>query len=393
MMHVNLIKNFLKAHIDNCRIRETVSKDRLDQYELHTELVCNYIVDIGESLSLPKFNIELAATIALIHDLAAFEKNWTAQDLLTENYVNATIKMLDDRKILDGFLSNEYQIITKAIALHNVPTLPEIDDDTILFYTKLIRDADKLAIWNQMSKMIIPYQDTSCDIPDSIFQTIFQQKAARFVDAESDIHRKIITISWIFDLNFVQSFQIAKKNNWFETIFSKLPQNKKINIIHETVSEFLEYQSMLPPRSDFDSPWKIIIDQYFKDFMDFFYPAISKDIDWQKGFSPLDKELDQISREAKMGGRFADKMMQVYKISGEETCVMCHIEIQGQKETDFSHRSFIYNYRAHEYFNKPVVSLSIFTDKNKNWRPIQFERELWGCKTVFTFNSVKLAGL
>ena len=43
--------------------------------------------------------------------------------------------------------------------------------------------------------------------------------------------------------------------------------------------------------SDFDSPWKEVLDRYFPAFLDFFFPNIHADIDWSRDYEMLDKEL------------------------------------------------------------------------------------------------------
>jgi len=99
-------------------------------------------------------------------------------------------------------------------------------------------------------------------------------------------------------------------------------------------------------RKSFDSPWKEILGAYFREFMLFFFPKIEKEIDWEKGYIPLDKELHQITRESDTGNRVADRLMKVWKKNGDETWVMAHTEIQGGKEEGFPRRVFVYNYRA-----------------------------------------------
>ncbi len=77
---------------------------------------------------------------------------------------------------------------------------------------------------------------------------------------------------------------------------------------------------------EYDSPWKDILEAYFQDFMQFFFPAIHDDIDWYRGYDFLDQELQQVVRDAELGKRFADKLVKVWKLSGEETWVLIHIE-------------------------------------------------------------------
>jgi len=60
---------------------------------------------------------------------------------------------------------------------------------------------------------------------------------------------------------------------------------------------------------DYDSPWKKILEAYFQEFMTFFFPAAAEDINWSRGYTFLDKELQQIVRNAELGKRLADKLV------------------------------------------------------------------------------------
>jgi hypothetical protein len=148
--------------------------------------------------------------------------------------------------------------------------------------------------------------------------------------------------------------------------------------------------SKKPEDTDYDSPWKSVIELYFQDFLRFFFPAIEADIDWSKPIVFLDKELPKVVRDAETPKRYADKLVQVYRLNGEKALVICHIEVQGQWEGNFEARMYSYNYRLRDRYNCPVVSLAILADDSKKWRPNRFHDELWGCSTDFKFPIVKL---
>lgn len=82
--------------------------------------------------------------------------------------------------------------------------------------------------------------------------------------------------------------------------------------------------------AEYDTPWKEALEHYFPEFMAFFFPAAHTDIDWNQGYEFLDKELQQITRDAELGWRLVDKLVRVYGKDGEEDLVMVHIEVQGQ---------------------------------------------------------------
>jgi len=147
---------------------------------------------------------------------------------------------------------------------------------------------------------------------------------------------------------------------------------------------------MVDERSDYDSPWKEILEAYFRDFIQFFFPQIEPEIAWERGYDFLDKELQQVVRDAELGRRYADKLVKVWRGSGEEAWVMAHIEIQGQEETRFSERMFIYNYRLRDRYDRPIASFAVLGDERSTWRPQEYSDELWGCRIWFEFPIVKL---
>lgn len=144
------------------------------------------------------------------------------------------------------------------------------------------------------------------------------------------------------------------------------------------------------PNTDFDTPWKDVLEIYFEDFVSFFFPQAHAGIDWNQGFEFLDKELQQVVRDAELGKRLVDKLVKIYRMAGEETWVLIHIEIQGQREIDFAERMFIYYYRIYDRYRRSVASLAVLGDDNASWRPNQFERELFDCQVSFRFPVVKL---
>lgn len=147
---------------------------------------------------------------------------------------------------------------------------------------------------------------------------------------------------------------------------------------------------MSNPQTEFDSPWKDVIERYFQDFILFFLPQAHGEIEWKSGFEFLDKELQQVVRDAELGRRLADKLVKVSRTSGEEAWVLIHLEVQSQEETNFAERMFVYHYRIYDRYQRSVASLAVLGDERESWRPTQFGYELWGSEVLFKFPVVKL---
>lgn len=142
-------------------------------------------------------------------------------------------------------------------------------------------------------------------------------------------------------------------------------------------------------QSDYDSPWQLVLDTYFEEFVAFFFPHAQ--IDWTKQHESLDKELQQVVRDAALGKRLVDKLIKVWLKSGDEAWVLVHIEVQSQEESGFSERMFVYNYRIYDRYRRRVASLAVLGDERLAWRPSQFGYELFDCRMQFQFPIVKLA--
>jgi len=143
-------------------------------------------------------------------------------------------------------------------------------------------------------------------------------------------------------------------------------------------------------RADHDSPWKMALESYFEEFLDLLFPAINAQVDWSKGYSFLDNELQQITADAESGRRYADKLIKVYSKDGSETWVLIHVEVQGEPEEAFAERMFTYQYRLRDRYGIDVVSLAVLADTRKSFRPTTFHYERWGCEMTFTFPMAKL---
>ena len=64
----------------------------------------------------------------------------------------------------------------------------------------------------------------------------------------------------------------------------------------------------VPQRSDYDSPWKEVLEIYFEQFVQFFFTNAHADIDWQRGYEFLDKELQKVVHDSSLGRRYGDKL-------------------------------------------------------------------------------------
>lgn len=220
--------------------------------EEHTKRVCGNIIMIGKELGLLPEDMVTAEIIALFHDVGRFrqyELYGTFVDALSENHGRLGLKQLGIHKVFSGFQKDKKLLISKAIAFHNAAHLPEDENEKALFFMRLIRDADKLDIW----KVFLDYftekrfsDAISLGLPDTpsfsekALESIYRREFVKIKDLKTLNDFKLLQISWVFDINFVPSFRLIKKNNYIGMLESALPPDEKISGAVKVARNYVE---------------------------------------------------------------------------------------------------------------------------------------------------------
>ena len=142
-----------------------------------------------------------------------------------------------------------------------------------------------------------------------------------------------------------------------------------------------------------DTLWKAILEDVFDDFLVFFFEKKAELFDLKRGFEFLDKELEQLFpwEEGAAYPKFVDKLVKVFRKTGQEDWVLVHVEVQGYKDKDFAKRMFTYFYRIYDRYSVMVTSVAIFTDTQKSYRPKQFNYNFLGTQAIFRYHTYKVS--
>ena len=146
------------------------------------------------------------------------------------------------------------------------------------------------------------------------------------------------------------------------------------------------------PAADFDGAWKFILREQLPRFLEFFWNSLYQQIDWNRGFEFLDKELRRVAR-GRRGNKslgIVDILVKIWLLDGTTKFLLLHIEFQAQKDETLEERMFIYNSRAKDLYRVPVRSMAILADTQGDWRPHEYLDGGDGSVTHFTFHTQKL---
>ena len=143
--------------------------------------------------------------------------------------------------------------------------------------------------------------------------------------------------------------------------------------------------------TEYDMPWKEVLDVYLQDFLELCLPDIHQGIDWSAPVENHEQELPKLFPDSLTAGRVVDKLFRAkFKANDLPTWFLIHTEVQVNRQVDFPKRMFTCYYRVVDRFREPVVCIAILGDTSKSWRPLSWEFELFGCGIEFRYPVVKL---
>ena len=219
----------------------------------HSQRVRDYMLTLGRELDLNTNQKYLTEVIGLFHDVGRFEQyvNYhTFKDHLSEDHATLGLSVLAREKIFSGRVSDqEMGIILTAIRNHNQRVIDENVSGETLMFCRLVRDADKLDILDQ----IINFYENPWQTPHfavernhrderyspEIIQGILNGKQISYTSAKNPVDIKLIRMAWLLDLTFPTALEIAKKKQFITRLGAFIPKTE------ETIKVFQYIEQMM----------------------------------------------------------------------------------------------------------------------------------------------------
>jgi hypothetical protein len=222
--------------------------------EQHTANVCANILSIVRDESSDEGEAMIAEAIALFHDVGRFPQYAeykTFKDNISVNHGELGAAVLADTGILKNLKVREQEIITTAVKFHNAFRVPDLAGPDIIFFLKLVRDADKLDIWriffeyfsegcpeNRPSAVTLGFPDTA-EYSREVLARIFNKQLVPLAMLKTLNDFKLTILSWAYDLNFRVSRRRAIEDNYVARVAATLPQTDEIRQAVSFVSEYI----------------------------------------------------------------------------------------------------------------------------------------------------------
>lgn len=116
---------------------------------------------------------------------------------------------------------------------------------------------------------------------------------------------------------------------------------------------------------DKDQIYKVLIQNFFKEFMELFLPYLAERID----YSSAEFLMQEMFTDLPKGKRKKLDLVVKIKFLGEddEKIIIIHIEVEGKKQQGIARRMFKYFAQLYLRFEKDIIPIVIFVDDHK-WK-------------------------
>ncbi len=248
------LKSWFRDYVRNYYSNDSQYQRNIDLKYEHTLSVCKEIVNIGRTLNLSRENIQFAEITALFHDVGRFEqyrRYGTFVDLKSENHSVIGIRILKEKQVFKDLRPETQILIFCTIENHNRFKLLEGESETCLFFSKLLRDADKLDIWrvviqyyqnmhlsrNSGIELDLPDRD---EISDQVYHDLMSEKLVRTEHLKTLNDFKLLQMGWIYDIYFLKTYELIQKRGYLQSIQDTLPKTEKLNILYNKLKHYLQ---------------------------------------------------------------------------------------------------------------------------------------------------------
>lgn len=205
-----------------------MTNEMISRKYYHTFRVANYAKELAKSENLNEQDTFIAYLCGILHDIARFKQATeykTFSDFKSFDHGDMGYNILIENDYISNYVQDEEskQIILKAVKNHNKYQVETGLTDRQLFFTKLIRDSDKIDILDKLRNEI---NDNSTTIDEDVMEAFKEHRLyKRDGTIRNDATQILISLCLIYDINFKKSFEIIKEKHIVERKLEVLKKN------------------------------------------------------------------------------------------------------------------------------------------------------------------------
>lgn len=223
----------------------------------HSYKVCENMEKLAKALNLSQESLRIAKIIGLLHDIARFPqygKYGTFRDDLSFDHAAKAVEIIEAEKFFKNEEKEVARAIKNSIENHNKEKIfPASMDNLSWFFARLIRDADKLDIYETLVNYHLDDKlngkiNTAIELNLPNSEGINPAAIQDIIDCRiiSSDHIKnindliLLQMGWVFDINFKETMRIIATKKYIPQLAQALPEQKDIKLAVSALERKIE---------------------------------------------------------------------------------------------------------------------------------------------------------
>jgi putative nucleotidyltransferase with HDIG domain len=247
--YIQIFDDYTRQFLDNQDNNEIIVNINLKIK--HSKNVYLNAIEIAKSEGLNKADEEIAGICGLFHDIGRFEQFTKYNTFRDQNGIyhgELGVEVLKKEKMLENLPPHFCEIVYTAVYDHGLKSIPKNRSGKKLYFSKLLRDADKADIYrivaeyyhNQGPRNIaLEYGlEDNGEISDNVIQDFLNYRTIDKNHLKTLDDFKCMQIAWIFDINFESTYNKIINNKHPSAIIKSLRDKKQAKIIEQLIKRY-----------------------------------------------------------------------------------------------------------------------------------------------------------
>ena len=185
-----------------------------------------------------------------IYDIGRFEEIRVYNTFIDKDSIDHAdygVNILKSDNFIEKFVSDDtiQNIVLVAIYNHNKFVIENGLDEKTQLFCKIIRDADKLDIFDNFIKMENKIKHTETFISSNVLASLLSNQTIKDIDMQTEMDYYLRQVGMLYDLNFAYSLNYIKQNNIANKLIDRIieknnHENDNLCKIKQKVLQFIE---------------------------------------------------------------------------------------------------------------------------------------------------------
>jgi hypothetical protein len=242
-----------EAYFQSLIVGLTENQKRVEDVRAHSLRVADNSILLSKSVLQNDEDKQIAEINSLFHDLGRatlIAQGTESPTNIQRDHSLLSAKLIQQMEFYSKLPTDIQLILQKSIENHNKLKLPKLDNEQQSLFARLLRDADKLDIFDSSYRFFMerlgiqPIMTfdlvNNSEVSDKIIKSILAGKTAAVEDMKTMNDYKLLLISMAFDLNFKYSFRLLSEKQYIQKIYETLPKRDQIIDAYRGVKLYVE---------------------------------------------------------------------------------------------------------------------------------------------------------